>query len=362
MKRIKLLGLLAMLCLTSCGKAGPYGKYTFRLGKTDGSHFGLSVELKKDDYTAHEGMKQMQLGAELGDDFSVSKIIEQYEEKYPIIALLLEDIIAKIEESDLSSIDGYYQITNYKNEKYGNRVIIGSDFITEFIKENFPEIETLDIPLTPEMLEKFVCAYCDNKTFTFQIPVSIKDLQQQLVWYGYYFDFDNTAYPFVQLDIDDMPGYHDENRYGTHPGLEKNNKGELILDQVAVMNDTFKYKFSHTVMYSEDNYVIGTFVEQTNKDGDKVLYFSPVKEDTSLTDITGYVKVRDALGEFDTKKDMKISVAANSHEVSVDYNHKEGDEEGFTDANGTEFTFKELMQNPFVFRDYHDVKVGLSKD
>ena len=57
---------------------------------------------------------------------------------------------------------------------------------------------------------------------------------------------------------------------------------------------------------------------------------------------------------------MKFSINS-SFETNVTYNHKEAKEEGFTDENGTEFTFDSFMEKPFVFRDFHDVKVGLTK-
>ena len=362
MRKMKLLCLLPILCLSACSKNSYIGTYEFRLGKTDGSHFGISVVLKGDTYVKDDkptDYKKMTLSAEVGDDFSLSKLIESYEEEYPIITILLSGLIDKL--NDVHEINGYYSVTQIKNDNYGYRLNIGSDFINDFLRENYPEIfEEFDFDIDPNMIEKFACAYVDNKILTFQIPVSLLDLQQQLVWYGYYVD-PNGAIPYTQLDLSVMPGAKDEYRYGTHPAIEKDEKGKVVKDEITTVNQLYKYTFSHTILY-HDGLALGSFVSELNSSNQQVLYFKPFDSSMSPTDVTGYVYVKDAVGEFDTKKNIKFSFAPNSNEVSVTYNHQEGKDEGFADADGTQFTFNELMQKPFIFRDFHDVKVGLTKN
>ena len=360
MNRIKLLGLVPALVLTACKPASPYGTYSFRLGKTDGSHVGISATLLNEDYEKIEGMKKMTLTAEVGEDFSIAKIAESYAEEYPIVAFLLEDLIKKLD--DVSSIDGYYKITDIKNAKYGKRLAIGTDYISEFLKQAYPEIfdnPDLDIDITPEMFQMFVCAYLNDKALTFQLPVSLEDIKEQFVWYGYYFDMEATPI-FQKLDMDKIPGPKDDTRYGTHPTVVKDKHGKVVEDQIAIVNEAFEFNFSHTVLYSEEHNALGRFVVHTNENNQRTLFYQPIDPESSKDNISGYVRVKDIFGEYTETKNMKFSINS-SFETNVTYNHKEAKEEGFTDENGTEFTFDSFMEKPFMFRDFHDVKVGLTK-
>ena len=81
----------------------------------------------------------------------------------------------------------------------------------------------------------------------------------------------------------------------------------------------------------------------------------------SLNNIEGEVAITSLFGSS-VYKPIKFSATPNAREVSeITYNGKTGIDEGFVDKNGNEFTFKELMKAPFEFRDFHDVKVGLTK-
>ena len=362
MKKLKLFCLLPSLCLGACSQSTYVGKYEFRLGKTDGAHFGISIELKADAYERREGTQQFALAADLGSEFSVDEFAKQYYEKYPILEYILPEILQLLPED--KTLPGYYSLSNIKNPTYGTRVKIGSDYIADTLIEKFPEIQDIseigDLT-TPEMFEMVMCAYVNEKQFTFQIPVSLEDVKQQLAWYGYLIDF-NGPKLLTELDVEKMPGPKGEERFGVHPAVTKDEKGNVIAREVDKVNEIFEYEFSHTYLYQGDALTrepVGSFITKLNDNNQKVLYFKPFDPNMSLLNLEGQVLVKGLLDEY---KDIKISVSPNSKEVAVTYNGKTGDEEGFTDANGNEFVFKSFMQAPFVFRDFHDVKVGLAKN
>ena len=83
------------------------------------------------------------------------------------------------------------------------------------------------------------------------------------------------------------------------------------------------------------------------------------KTDSTLKTVEGTIAVRE-FGE-DVYKPIKFSYGAAEHEVSVAWNGKTGLDDGFTDMNGNEFKFSRFTKTPFKFRDFHDVRVGLTK-
>lgn len=365
MKKIKLIYLLPALCLSSCSGFSPSGVYEFRLGKTDGAHFGISVNLKDDAYTRYEGTKEMSLTLDLGSDFSIEKIAEEYKEEYPLLEPIITKAISMIPED--KTLPGYYSLTDLKHPTYGTRVKIGSDYLADKIYQEFPEIqEYVDINefTSPEMVEKIACAYVNEKQFTLQIPVSTDDVIQQLAWYGLYIDTEGAAL-MTNFDLDRLPGEKGEARYGTHPAKTKDEKGNVVADEVDMMNEEFEFEFSHTYLYHTDEigirYAVGSFLTRNDEDGARALYFKPFDDSMSLQNIEGELSIKENDLGLTTYQAIKFSAVPHSKEVSVTYNGKKGAEEGFTDANGTEFTFNSFMRKPFVFRDFHDVKVGLAK-
>lgn len=369
MKRFKLVTLVPSLCLMACSNASFTGVYEFRLGKTDGAHFGLSVELKEDAYEGVENMKQMTMIADLGDDLDIDDIDYSGDSEYFIDPkILIKAFIDLIPEEDRQNnqikIDGYYNVMDIVNPKYGNRVKLGSDFIQNLIEKSYPEVaEVIDISkiLTPERIELVACAYADKKQFTLQIPVSKEDLQQQLAWYGYFFDFDalkdfNLSRVFIELDPAKLPGEKDEARIGTHPAQVKDDKGNVVSSEVETMNKTFEYEFSRTYLYDLEYSPIGSFVAHKNDQNHRYLSFMPFDSTMDLSSIEGYIKDKESY------KKVSFSVASNSKEVSgVSYTYPEDGEDTITFPEGT-ITFKDFLKKEFVFRDYHDVKVGLTKN
>lgn len=373
MNKLKLLSIVPALCLASCSKNSFIGVYEFRLGKTDGAHFGLSVELKEDAYQSVEGMKQMQMVADLGDDLNFDEDDFEDSDSFinakTIIKAFLDLIPEEDKENNRITIDGYYQLLpEVVNEKYGTRVKIGSDFLQNLVKKSYPDIaESIDISsiITPERIELAACAYVDQKQFTLQIPVSMEDLQHQLAWYGILFDLEafndaNLSRVIINLDQDKLPNAkRGEDRIGSHP-IQNESKG---LHEVSDMNQAYEFDFSHTYLYQKDKDDIyqptGSFVTKLNEKGEQKLFFDMFEGDIPPT-------VKGAIYVGSSYKEVEFYTVSSSKEVAgVNYSYpKDGDATiTFKDSadNDVTVTFKEFVKKPFTFRDFHDVKVGLAK-
>ena len=373
MNKLKLLSIIPALCLASCSKNSFIGVYAFRLGKTDGAHFGLSVELKEDAYQSVEGMKQMQMVADLGDDLNFDEDDFEDSDSFINAKTIIKafwDLIPEDEkENNKITVDGYYQLLpNVVNEKYGTRVKIGSDFLQNLVKTSYPDIaEMIDISsiITPERIELAACAYVDQKQFTLQIPVSMEDLQQQLAWYGILFDLEalndlNFSRIIINLDQDKLPNTkRGEDRIGSHP-IQDESKG---LHEVSDMNQVYEFDFSHTYLYQKDELdvyePVGSFITRLNEKGEQKLFFDMFEGDIPAT-------VKGAINVGSSFKEVKFGAGEQYKEVNgVNYSYPEDGDATITfkdaDENDVVVTFKEFVKKPFIFRDFHDVKVGLTK-
>ena len=362
MKRIRILSLLPVLALASCSKTSYGGTYQFRLGKTDGSHLEVTAVLSNEKYN-DEGMKKMTLSADLGEEMSPTSIIEKYGEEYPIIEPFIDIIVDEVK--DVNEIPLYYKVLDNKATKYGKRLAVGTDFVATKIKEVKEKYEAIkdildglgvsdeDLIITPELTKYFFGAYINSKTLTFEIPVSLEDLKMQSFWYG-------KSTLILGDYVDKLPGTKGEERFGTHPVIKKDDKGNVITNECEEVNKLFEKEFSNTHLYTTADGMIGSFVVE-EIDGQKTL--KCYLDDTytgSRTNIEGYVYVNDGFGHFDAKKDIKISVDENN-KTSVTYKNETGKDQIFIDENGKEFKFVETIQTPFVFRDFHTVNLGLTK-
>lgn len=373
MNKLKLLSIIPALCLASCSKNSFIGVYEFRLGKTDGAHFGLSVELKDEAYESVENMKKMEMVADLGDDIDFDEDDFEDSDSFinakTIIKAFLDLIPEDEKENNRIAIDGYYQLLpNVVNDKYGTRVKIGSDFLQNLVKKSYPDIaEMIDISsiITPERIELAACAYVSEKQFTLQIPVSMEDLQQQLAWYGILFDLEalndlNFSRIIVDLDQDKLPNAkRGEDRIGSHP-IQNESKG---LHEVSDMNQAYEFDFSHTYLYQKDELdvyePVGSFVTRLNEKGEQRLFFDMFEGDMPSI-IKGAIYVNSSY------KEVKFTAGEQYKEVGgVDYGHSEDGDVTFIFKdeyeNDVVATFKEFVKKPFTFRDFHDVKVGLTK-
>ena len=362
MKRLRVLSLLPVLLLASCSKVDYSGTYEFRLGKTDGSHLAVSATLTNEDYVV-EGTKKMSVTADLGAEMSPTAIIEQYGEEYPLLEPFIDIITDEV--AGIKEIPLYYSVLAQKDAKRGNKLSIGTDFAMQKVaelEEKYPIIksllEYLDIKdeqfrLEPERVRYYVGAYVDSKTLTFEIPVSMEDLEMQEFWYG---KSDRVTDYVARL-----PGTQGDERFGTHPKVVTDAQGQITSSEVEETNRIFEKEFSNTpIVNSEGNKI--AFLVQDEVEGKKVLrcHLTDTAGVTYPFTVDGFVYTKDMVGEFDNKQAIKFKVGADNSAV-VAYNDKTGRDEGFIDDNGTEFRFTDTIQAPYEFRDFHTVNVGLTK-
>ena len=364
MNRLKILSLLPILTLASCNGVNPYGTYQFRLGKTDGNHIEVTAILSKDDHPVGDGMKKMQLNADLGDSLSPTALIDDLGNQYPILEPFIE-----IMSKEIGNIDGipmYFKVLPIKsNDGFGHRLAVGTDFVSSYIsqiEEKYPDIkdfiDSLGIPsealyVKPEYTQYVFGAYINERQLTFQIPVSIEDLNMQMLWYGISNRISDPDY------VSKLPGPQGEKRIGSHPQVTKDKAGNIISRESDLVNKMFENEFSNTYLY-KDNEPIGNFVTEVEDDVTTLKLYLRDTYTGPKNNIEGVVYTKSLLGDYDEAKNIKLSVDDN-HITNVTHNGKGGKEEGFTDENGTEFLFSYLMQEPFAFRDYHVVNVGLIK-
>ena len=363
MKKLSILSLLPAILLTSCGEFKPYGLYQFRLGKTDGNHLEVSAELFDEEHETQKGYKKLVLSADLGDAMSPAAIIESYQDKYPFLEEFLGIITSEMK--DIDHIEGFYKLSNLKNEKYGYRVDIGSDMLVEYIqkladkyadlKDIIDSIDSEKLVFMPESTQYLFSAYVNKKAFTIQIPVSMDDLTMQAIWYG------KSAKISDDNFIDKMPGVKGAERFGTHPKHVVKN-GVVVEDEISIVNEIFKKDFSNTAIYDDLLCIspIAKLVEEEVNGVTKIKVYFEDDYTGSQTLVSGRVQVKSALGEFDEVEEIKITVDENGY-ISCPSNGQTGKNAGFLDENGEEFKYAYLIQPPFEFRDFHVVNVGLSK-
>ena len=364
MKRLRVLSLLPALLLASCSKVDYAGVYEFRLGKTDGSHLAVTATLTNEDYIV-EGSKKMSITADLGAEMSPTAIIEQYGEEYPLLEPFIDIITDEV--AGIKEIPLYYSVLNQKDAKRGYKLSLGSDFAAQKVaelKEKYPIVkELLDLfhiedtrfRLEPETVRYYVGAYVDSKTLTFEMPVSMEDLEMQKFWYG-------KSNRISDDYVDKLPGEKGDLRFGTHPKVTTNAQGIITASEVKQVNRDFEKEFSNTPIVDGDDNKIAVLV-QDEVEGKKVLRCHLTSTDPEITyphSIEGFVYTKDMVGEFEHKQAIKFKVSADGSAV-VAYNDKTGRDEGFIDDNDTEFRFADTIQAPYEFRDFHTVNVGLTK-
>lgn len=213
MKNKTLLGLIPLLALTACQKNTVVGKYVFQMGSTSSTHIGITVELTDKKFEsasvtradAKEFTFDLDYKGEGGTDITEFK-----------------DLLD-------GNMRGYYY--EGKQEAQGKRIHVGTTLL-EGLFEDIPEV---NINIDPEITEKILTCYKTDRTLDLYIPVSFKDLQHQLVWYGSYIDINTlTIKDLTEGDTIDLPGdKQGEDRIGTVPTPE----------EVDAMNEQFKEFF-----------------------------------------------------------------------------------------------------------------------
>lgn len=385
MKKFKVLALIPSLLLCACGKADKWvGTYQFRLGKSDGNHMEITADLTAEKDPKFKDYKVMKLKADLGDNMDPSSALDDIEEVGEIIIPILDDLgfdigekfptlmeVARKELSDFTDIKLYYNVTKVQAEDKSYRLDIGTHELGDRlyrIKKEHPDIAGIvddaiafaakvpfldeNLNLSPKKSKYLFNAFINNKGLKIQVPVSDDDVDMQLIWYGMNYPLFGDDKLLPPNYMERMPGVKGERRFGTHPVRQvKNNV--VIKDEVAEVNSIFANEFSESVLMSTndiDGVEIGRFaITEVNDEKHLQYFFKYGYTDT----IDGYI----------------YKEGTWSHLVFVDV--PESGDLGKIEGTGKNMTIKgadiepykirTFMSDPFEFRDFNIVDVGLSK-
>lgn len=378
MKKILPLLLLSAACLSACGEQSYAGVYKFQMGRQGQgeTRIGLEMSLSDEPYKIPESYTE--------EEKQTLKDAKQFELKLDL-GNELEEFFEVFDLND--GIKGYYFVMDEKDEKYGNKMAVGMEFTT---------VEDSPIPITPSLIRNLLVTYVDGSNVTLQLPVSFADLQYQLCWYsGIYIDFDPvikskihnikdveeyifeiiTTLKFADLStISTLPGKTGDARFGSHPEYievedgkdeEGKTKHKVIKDEAAEMNDKYAGEFSNTFVYriKEDGTKgekIGSIYQEA-ENGKNFDVFYPLNKFAVPEDglFDAYV-VQDSF--FEGKQDIKVklNVLTANNDYSINWIHSIGAQAEYQD--GDKIDISNIMNDPFDFRDFHDIKVQLKKE
>lgn len=225
MKKKKLLPLfLIPFLLTSCDLDSFHGRYVFQLGKEQSTHIGIFLQLNKTVYEPKkaEGYKSCHISGSFGSSEET---------------MLSDDLIKILNEG----LDGYYFVKNI-NDK--NRIFFGTQELGEAMGIDY------DLDVDQDLVENVAIGYIKHNEVDIVIPVSLEDLQMQLVWYGHfaYVNFDDPLNPIMHYEeLTNLPGSQDKDlRIGTHPTKEEviivNQRYKSLFDEY-----NFEFRNHHTL-------------------------------------------------------------------------------------------------------------------
>jgi len=232
--------MLASLALTSCGTKTYHGTYQFQMGKANGSHIGIYMDLTKDTIKV-EGKEnplekfnlKLSVPTEAtGDEDSQSSSLigglltyfaDGLEGGYAI-EKMDEEGVSRLVLSPVININAIIDVING-----------GSDGEGEDSSSSAPSESSSEEPWTipSEIVDEIMIAKYQNDTINVTIPVSLTDLMLQLYWYGF--------------DIFDLAGEVEipAHEHGTHPTEEDVKKINETFNKVNVHHDLdaiVKYK------------------------------------------------------------------------------------------------------------------------
>ena len=179
---------LTPLLLTSCNKSSYVGYYAFQMGKNEGTHFGLSINLTKQDHFVDGINEGKYFKAVANSNVLVS-------ESNPTGELIIEGgyTIGEKIDKDKKLVNMHYDMLESLKDLIA--IIIGAD------PSSFE---------TSTYVQKLVTTDISNRAFNFIVPVSLNDLYLQLYWYG--FDINNKDSTVHQVE---------EHPLGSHPSEEE---------------------------------------------------------------------------------------------------------------------------------------------
>lgn len=376
MKKLLPLLLLSASCLASCGNDSVAGMYSFLLGRQgeNETRVGINIELKDEKYVIPAGSDITHSAEEIA-------LIEQRAKKFTLSLDLGSEFDKIMDALGLQDgLGGYYMLLDDTDEKYGQKMALGMDF----------DFEDFDLPITSELIKNLIVSYVGGGKITLQVPVSIEDLQYQLCWYsGQYFDFDpyikskihdledlgtyffdiiETRKVYDLTTISELPGPTGEKRFGSHPKLDLDNDGKEKENsgEVAKMNEKYAGVFSNTYVYAVGDLggrgdVIGS-VYQVQEGKTTYDLFYPLNGYNPDREFDGYVVAEDLLSTEDVKVHLTLLNDATSEDASqtIGLMKVVGNQGSYVD--GEEMKYDYYKRDAFTFRDFHDIKVQLTKE
>ena len=216
------------MALTACSANQSYaGLYTFQMGKTSSTHFGISMLLEDTAYitSASSGEEPVEKGKEFTLKFDAT-MADGSDGVMSELAKLFPDGI---------NLDGYYRIGDPVEK--GNILSIGfalTDLLTPEVIES-----AIGMSLELDVVEHFIYSEINSTTITLKIPVSMPDLQFQLYWYGFDIYFTDKGTDSEEAHIREVENHP----AGSHPTKE----------EIAEINKTYEtdhkstYRDYHTI-------------------------------------------------------------------------------------------------------------------
>ena len=222
MKGLTTLLFTASMLLTACNKNGIAGKYGFQMGKEQGTHFGIYLELTNNYVTLDSEPDVTNKYKECIYSFALKQGDDEESESVSSVVDLIGTFLGQ-EDKDIVTVPGYY----YQGEHIGRskeyELKMGIDF--KFLKERLDDIDDGDLEfpvLSPDTVEKIVYTKYSKNMVTMYIPVSEQDIIFQLYWYGIDITYNSEDGVRINKDVTPHP-------VGSHPTKE----------EVAEINQTY---------------------------------------------------------------------------------------------------------------------------
>ena len=262
---------LFALSLASCGSSGYYATYQFQMGKANGTHIGIYMDLTKDkiEVDHNEGKETMEKfklsfslpsGEEEGDKSLVGGILTffadglyggykiEYSEELEKQHLTLVPVIdiSALEKAIVEAMSGGDEESSSSAEPEQS----SSQEISSSSEDSSSE-EPFYIP--SEFIDDILIATYSASSISITVPVSLTDLMYQLYWYGF---------DLLSME-EEQPLVH--HQHGTHPTKEDIDKINETYNAGLIPHfdlDAFiKYKAVKTVEYRDFNQMTMTLVK-----------------------------------------------------------------------------------------------------
>lgn len=343
----------------------------------------------------------------IDDEKDREKIIEN------LVKMLADEIPGYFDVYDENGDADLVYDSDAKKTLLGYKMAIGFKFeelFEKYFKEQYDAIigplpqETKDLisgiidRFVREIVREIAVCYVKDDSVTLRLPVSLNDLQLQLAWYGTYVDFDpnikakirsisdikDYIFPLLMsakvYQLEKLPGtekstlYGDpgdlvgEKRFGSHPVAQ--------YSHVERMNAQYAGYFSNSIVYAKQidsdtglpykGSKIGSLYGTEYIDGGKVgISYNFCKLDDSY-DFSGafdcYINTFDpTAGNFSDEKLYSVELTEYQGKF-IPLIKEKNPTTGDVSPTPVVISESTLIQTPFEFRDFHDIKIALAKE